>query len=637
MFPVRRLFNLLLACGAAGLMACSLIDEDYCVYADTPVALLFSLENPSATETKANYGLMTELVSTLENPQFRGLTDVRILPFYTGPGNPVTAGKQANGYVRRMPAITDAKDTQAFDGHSYHEGLLTASHAHLYSSFDAALPSGTTAVLAYGRAVPLGNAGTLESKQLSGSLLEAGWEDQTAYHSTKDIRFTPDVIYGADAATAADAMAAILTELCGVSYTRSYKYYYNERYEDASISLQWSDENLGDATLKGAFQTFIDGGSPLAASGSSLFYRLSRLRSTLSSYASPNDAPFKHSDTYQAVDSDDVTKELKYKDLYNGLRDALLTKLSAVESSLDAYRQFPHSLGVPDGAALLRWNGADMVPVTDGVGNFMGASRFCFMPPLYYFANTVVSTSYDRRIYEQFGTKNWEQIRALFNVGKIITHDINAVALDLPLQYATGMLVATVQATTSSLPDNDGDASTNLAISAVSTAFPLRGILIGGQYPQNFDFTPITDGDIGNTLLDECFTYDNQVAGVYLTTVPSAEVRTLALPTPLEKNVYFFLEFYNDHTDFQGADGVIPKGSRFYLAGKMEFNPSAAEVSAGMNRVVMQDHYVTLTCQVNSLANAYLTIPQLGTPELQLGIQTQVNWLFSPSSHVVLE
>ena len=86
--------------------------------------------------------------------------------------------------------------------------------------------------------------------------------------------------------------------------------------------------------------------------------------------------------------------------------------------------------------------------------------------------------------------------------------------------------------------------------------------------------------------------------------------------------------------EFKGADGIIPEGSRFYLAGKISA-PSPEKVAEGLNRVFMQDSYTQITCKISSLENAYLCIPQMGNPELQLGVQTKANWFFS-SSYVVL-
>ena len=620
---------------------------------DAPVDLAFSLENNvSVPKTKAD-SRITELVSTQENPEFRGLSEVRVLPFYTGVNTLVQPGTQSNGYARSLPDIQGSWDASAYDGSSFHEGLLSASRSHIYSGPDITLPAGTNAVLVYGRAAPLSAGSTLEWKHLNGSLAEDGWNWQPSYHLASDIQFSPDLIYGevygtTTAGAVAAEMASLLTELTDVSFTQHYYYEQNAQYKEGVVVLKW-DDNLEDATLRSAFLEFVGNKGAFSGSGANLEYQLSKLYRLLTLYHPSNTITYQHvsgNNSYDALVSVPGDR-LTWGQLYEGLRAALVAKIANWEAlqvsetgvtfANSVYRQYPRLFGLPEGAAVLRWDGARLEAVSEDVGNFMAARRFCFMPPLYYYVNTPLSTAYNRNVYENFDGKSWEQVLGYYNAGKIVTRNINSVALDLPMQYACGMLVATVQAMTTSLPDNDGDDATNLEVSNASTAFPVKGILIGGQYPQRFDFTPVTDDESSPVFLSDCYTYDKHVSDIFLTTLVSNPIRTLALPTPRDREVYFFLEFINNsNRSFHGADGVIPQGSRFYLAGKMPA-PSSVELAAGLDRVVMKDHYTSITCRVASLENAYLTIPQMGNPELVLGIQTQVNWYFSPSSYLVLE
>ena len=255
------------------------------------------------------------------------------------------------------------------------------------------------------------------------------------------------------------------------------------------------------------------------------------------------------------------------------------------------------------------------------------------MPALYYYANSTLSTSYSSDIYEQYPGKTWEQIVALYTAGKMVTKTTSAVALDTPLQFACGMLVATVQATVNPLRDR-GEANA-FTLDESSHDFPVTGLVLGGQYEQHYNFTPVTD-DAAEEVQQETFLFDANISGTYVNTAQSAPFRTLALPTPLEREVYFYLELRNDSGQaFRGADGIIPAGSRFYLAGIIPA-PSQEDIAGGVNRVFMQDRFTQITCKITSLQNAYLCIPQMGNPELELGVQTKANWFFSPSTYVVL-
>jgi len=608
------------------LHACSAIDGEEACEALEPVPVNLSLGVGGPVQTKADATVITEMEST-----FRGMTGVRILPFYTGIGVKVAPGDRAKGWALSLPDILGGSyDSQVYDGLHFHEGLLETSQAHLYSSSDANMPVGVTAALVYGQGIPVAAATERAGKSLNGSLLEEGWEAQEASHSSSDIFFSPDPLYDADASAAAWQVADLLTQLSSVTYDIGYYYYYNEHYEHVpTFSLPWSG-NLSDTTLKGAFEDFVAGGALFPGDGRLLENRLNALRSRLESYASTDTSPLLHTPGDYPALHEEGGSAITWGELYNGLRDALLAKLDQLETA--SYKQFPVSAGLPAGAALFRWNGARIVPVPDDTGALLAAMDFCYMPPLYYFTNTILRTSTNSYIYEQFPQKTWEQILRMYTAGYIVTYESRSVALESPLQFACGMLKVTLRSSTPYLQDNDGDPETRLTISS-GTEFPLTGLVLGGQFRQRFDFTPVMETDM-STVFREYFLYDSHISEVYLKTETSPVFRTLSLPTPKERDIYFALEFRNDSgRDFYGADGLVPKGCTFYLLGKLDPPPS----ESGLERALIADHSTTLTCTVSSLENARLTIPRMGTPELVLGIQTQTTWDFTPSSFVVLE
>lgn len=138
--------------------------------------------------------------------------------------------------------------------------------------------------------------------------------------------------------------------------------------------------------------------------------------------------------------------------------------------------------------------------------------------------------------------------------------------------------------------------------------------------------------------------YDNQMPmdsyqkpTVFLTAEQSGEIRTLVFPTITDSDVYFFLEFRNDSgKPFTGAEGIIMPGSHFYLAGKLE-KPSATDKDKGLTSVVMPDHYTTVNCVVSTMKNAHISVPELGNPQLALGLQTETSWINSAASYIVLD
>ena len=130
--------------------------------------------------------------------------------------------------------------------------------------------------------------------------------------------------------------------------------------------------------------------------------------------------------------------------------------------------------------------------------------------------------------------------------------------------------------------------------------------------------------------------YLNLTPGVYMTKVKSAPIRTLSLPTPEGKDIYFTLEFLNNSgKTFFGADGRVLPGRKFYMVGKMELPTDP--VKRKFEQVFVPDHITTLTCTIYSLAGAYNAVPDLGIPQLVIGVQTQVNWEMSSPATLLFE
>lgn len=625
--------------------ACAVIDDGQACEAVQSRSQSLSLGVGAGTPaTKADPAFITEMLSSNASPSFRGLSGIRVIPFFTGLGVSVRPTDKANGFSRLFPDIVgSATDVQVYNGHHFHDGLLEGSHAHYFSGGDALFTGGTTAMLVYARAtepeLPEETLDRRAHKQRYGALEEKGWVGEDNSHPTPaDIGFEPELIYGNDISAVATQMADLLTIVASTSVSIPYYYHIHNTDQDWGqdhASAVWSDENLDCPELRQAFLDFVSmtGGESRLVPGAyvNLLWRLNALEAFLDSFTCEDDNVIMHEDK-EAYFS--YTEKLKKGDVYNALCDTLKTNVQTCKNALEAsYSQYPQAYGIPSGASFLYWDGAAFQAMPEAIDGWIPATRYCYMPALYYYSNSTVSTSYSGDIYEQYPGKTWEQIVALHTAGKMVTKTTRAVALDTPLQFACGMLMATVQATVSPLCDR-GNVN-QFTLDDSSTRFPLTGLILGGQYEQNYNFTPVTD-NVTAEVQQEMFMYDANVSGVYLKTVQSATFRTLVLPTPLERDVYFYLELRNDSgKDFNGADGIIPAGSRFYLAGKIPA-PSQEDMAAGVNRVFMQDRFTQITCKITSLQNAYLCIPQMGNPELQLGVQTKTNWFFSPSSYVVL-
>lgn len=601
-----------------------------------PVELALALEN--GVPTRASLSALTELA---DQGDFRGLENIRIVPFASREG--VGHADVAIGPARGLPAISASRDEAAYAANTYHSGLVRNNNAHLYPGANAALPKGTASVLVYGNGVSVASGTTPRDKHLNGSLIETGWEEAGALQAASAFTFSPDPIYTGSIPASATALTDILTSIASsVSFTQHYYYRRNEVWYQGQIAVQWGDD-LAETVLREYYRWFTSGGELMTGAGRNVEYLLSMLYGRLRRYESDDEEPYLHMAGgvyYPTYLTEGGSDPFTYGALYNGLRDEILQRFTQLQSagSLRLNEDdtvtltdselitYPTDMGLPAGGAVIRWNGLRFVVVTEGLDGIAAIDHYCYMPPLYFRANTTLSTCTERDIYKQYTsqTATWDQILSHYRLGKVVDDNTHGVALDDPLQYATGMLVASVRATSSLLPDNDGDPRTNCSVTG--TNFPVTGVIIGSQYRQDFNFSPVPASD-------EYYLYDNQVSGVYLTTAESLEFRTLVLPTPVDQNVYFFLELRNDSgATFSGAEGLIFPGNYFYLVGKLERPEDPAYPS-----VFIQDSYTTVRCTISSLENAHVAIPKLDTPQLVMGVQCTLNWIMADSSYVVLD
>lgn len=626
--------------------ACSLIDEgpsaEPCVSAPVPVQLALSLEGGVAT--KANVATITEISET---PDFRGISSLSLLPFATE--GAVTLESTSLGGWAVLGGISSEEDDEATsDGSNFHNGLIKNNRAHLFVGPEAALPVGTASVLVYASAAQAQASNIQEYKHLNGSFVSSAEGLSDSAIDASAITFSPDPILTGSIPAAAQSIADALNAIAeGAYYTQSYHYRKGGVWYETSVAVRWN-ASIGSSLLAEWFVDFTNDGQLLTGAGENVANMIGGLYKRLNDYVFVDGTVYKHvagAEQFTAYLTEEESEEnvLTYGAMYNNLsaflRDrigalvtagtiTLNTTTGAASFNLPALRQYPVSLGLPAGSAVLRWNGNRFDPVTEGLDGIAAIDRFCYMPPLFYMSNTSLSTSTERDLYTQYTSAmpNWNSILSLYGPAKVVSSQTQAVALDEPLQYATGMLVATIKSNVAQLPDNDGDAYTYCTPSG--TKFPVTGIIIGGQFRQLFNFTP------DPSATEEYYLYDNLISGVYLTTEQSEPLRTLVFPTPADEDVYFFLELRNDsNVPFYGAEGIIMPGSYFYLAGCLD-KPSELD---NQDQVFMQDHYTTVHCVVNTLENAHVSIPELGDPQLLLGIQTSVDWVQSTGSYIVLD
>ena len=298
---------------------------------------------------------------------------------------------------------------------------------------------------------------------------------------------------------------------------------------------------------------------------------------------------------------------------------------------------YPASINLPDGIAVVKWNYTSnefepQVQTNTDVNNINSLNRFVYPAELYYYANSRIKTS-RKSIKLDYSNKSWADVLAKYDsgYGKMDVL-INSVAIIDPLSYAVGCLQVGLNVQ-STLEDAAGEPIT--LTSGENASFPLTAILISSQFAQGYDFTP--------KGADECIIYDPTIEGgismggsiVSTPTTPSKYTNTLVLQTKNGENVRFALEFENNSgVDFQGINGTVFKGTKFYLVGQIKV--PVDQDQDYKKRVFTKNHITKGVVTISSLKEAYTYLPDLLDPRLEVGIQLIPDWIQSTTINVPL-
>ena len=328
------------------------------------------------------------------------------------------------------------------------------------------------------------------------------------------------------------------------------------------------------------------------------------------------------------------------------IRTAIIAKIDTYNTDWDG---FPASLGLPDGAAAIRWNGTSFTPQISytSLADINGIDRFTYPAEIYYYGNSrIVTSNIDGRqqIYDDVSNQKWYQVLTSgyeYQDNAAVTHNTRSVAIKDPLQYGVARLQVKLIKTASKLEDAKGS-----PIPVGDESFPLTGIIVGGQMPVGFDFAPTTSYPVYSET-DIVYVYDNQVKTngpsgneyFYLSSAADATqmTNTLVLQSYDHKVVPVVLEFINNSGyDFEGLDGTVLKGTKFYLVALIDpAEASSGATAATVGRVFTQDYTTTLNMKVTGLAKAYNVVPNLLSSRLELGIELVSQWASTTPEEIV--
>ena len=284
------------------------------------------------------------------------------------------------------------------------------------------------------------------------------------------------------------------------------------------------------------------------------------------------------------------------------------------------------SLGLPDGAAALKWNNTAFTvrTQTTTIDNINGIIRYTYPAELWYFVDSPIHTSINEVSKESYAGKTWNEILNLYTAGDHVMPSTKSVAVSNPLQYGVGRLQMTLTEIASSLQDAKGQDF--VGSNANQT---LTGIIIGGQHTVGFDFKPREpESDV-----DARFIYDTEVGTA--DNDGKWTVNTLVLQSYDDEKVPVVLEFQNNtESQFAGKDGIIYPGTKFYLIAQLD--PADKGEGKYARRVFTQDYTTKVSMKVTSLANAYSCMPDLLAPRLEIGVEVTTDWILSTPTTVIL-
>ena len=310
---------------------------------------------------------------------------------------------------------------------------------------------------------------------------------------------------------------------------------------------------------------------------------------------------------------------------------------------------FPRNLNLPDGVAQVSWDvnkkefsfvAAKDVSVGTTVastGNNINFTEITYPAELAYFVSSPVKTSENEITaasklpdYKEWvsDTYTWE------GYDDEVKHRTRFVALKEPLQYGVACLQSKVICKTAALADNAqkfGFKTDNTINVSTNNDFKVTGILIGGQpLSVAWNFEPassVNTNEFKYTIYDQHVDYGNNV-----NTTGTSNNYTLVFDNKDAHNnskVYVTIELENKAENFYGAEGLIPKGSKFYLVGELDPNNTATvtqPTGEAIDHVFVKDHTTVANFIIKDLKKAYNHIPDMRTSKINVGLAVNLSW-----------
>lgn len=528
--------------------------------------------------------------NTQKNNNFLGLANMEMFAFSETPSSRVKS--------TRTIRIGDNTGTSDYD-----------DKRRLYS--DIAIPVGTTNMILYTRASKNTSTGTKNEFQ-AGSLTNpyTTFTDE-AKPTLSELKFNLETIHSAnDFATQG---SAILNKLNAIAQTSATVGGATIEWSKIDVATSYGTEE-GRKILQDLYNDFV---SLTAGSENSVIRAIKDLKAAV--------------ETQKLTEFDDLTQ-------------AIINNCTTTD--LNSSSGFPRNISLPDGAAELSFNSNRktftykevITGVTTG-SNLVDHTKITYPSELAYFVSSPVKTSATLSELNQLpdynawlgNTANWDQY------GDVVKSNTTLVVLKEPVQYGVACLESKIKCATASLEDNASailkSTAANNFLTVPEEGISVTGILVGGQ-PQGveWNFEPASNEKFDHTIYDQ-----NMNTGIAAKTTNYTNSNyTLVLDNKnssttnaAQSKVYVTVELENNMGDFYGAEGLIPKGSKFYLVGELDPNGTTAtqpSTSENIDRVFVKDHTTVANFTITNLKKAYNHIPDMRTSKINVGLAVDLSW-----------
>jgi hypothetical protein len=325
------------------------------------------------------------------------------------------------------------------------------------------------------------------------------------------------------------------------------------------------------------------------------------------------------------------------------------------------------------------WNYVEDLPMTAMGGGTTSVFNYMYPAELCYFGNSPIRATNDAHVTNDYpnGVVNWDddaQWAAGVNNNTVtwtknghILSTTRSVAMQENINYGTALLKSTVRYGAGTLKDNNhaiqlarsGADEVDNTISATSDAFLLTGIVIGGQEAEmGWNYIAKAAAPQFKSMI-----YDKDIPSQAIPAYTAGGAKSdpnytlvwdnwnQALKGGKQNDVYIALEFTNNTgQDFWGNANIVRKGGTFYIIGKLDPDAglSTSDRSEGITwpakyalppyatdgstikerRIFIQDFMTEANFVIgeNSLKAAYVTVPDLRSTQISLGLSVDLKW-----------